>query len=71
MGGTPRGGAVLINAVLVPPKGEDVFKAYLQRGEEKDKNGKPKYGYPGLMRTQLPAGTEILDTVMVFREVVQ
>jgi len=71
MGGTPRGGAVLINAVLVTPKGEDVFKAYLQRGEEKDKNGKPKYGYPGLMRTQLPAGTEILDTVMVFREVVQ
>jgi len=68
MGGTPRGGAVLINVVLVTPKGEDVFKAYLQRGEEKDKNGKPKYGYPGLMRTQLPAGTEILDTVMVFRK---
>jgi hypothetical protein len=67
MGGTPQGGAVLINAVLVNRSGEDVFKAYLQRGEEKDKNGKP-YGYPGLKRTDLPTGMEILDTVMVFRK---
>jgi hypothetical protein len=68
MGATPTGTPIIINAVLVSHSGEDVFKAYLERGEVKDKNGKLKYGYPGLMRTQLPAGMDILDTVMVFKK---
>ena len=67
-GATPTGTPIIINAVLVSHSGEDVFKAYLKRGEVKDKNGKPKYGYPGLTRPQLPAGMDILDSVMVFKK---
>jgi len=61
MGTTPPGKPVLINAMLMSHKGEDVFKAYLEKGAV---NGH----YDALKPTELPAGTDILDSVMVFRK---
>ena len=61
MGTTPRGAPILINAVLVDPKGADVFKAYLKKGEATG-------NFPGLTRAELPARMDILDTVMGFRK---
>jgi hypothetical protein len=60
MGGTLPGGPIFIDAILVNHKGEDVFKKYLQEGEVTGR-------YVGLKFGELPAGADILDTVMVFR----
>ena len=59
MGATPSGTPILIHAMLVSHKGEDVFKAYLEKGAATGR-------FAGLTWSQLPAGVEILDTVMVF-----
>lgn len=60
MGGTSRGAPIFIDAILVSHKGEDVFKEYL-------KEGAVTGHYVGLKFGELPAGADILDTVMVFR----
>jgi len=62
MGTARRGTPILIHAMLVSHRAEDVFKDYLEKGVASGGN------FVGLTPTQLPAGADILDTVLVFRK---
>ncbi len=60
LGPTPKGAPILIIAVLVTHKEEDVFKGYLEHGFF-------THNFSGLTPGQLPAGIDILNTVLVYK----
>jgi hypothetical protein len=57
-GAAPRGGPVLIHAVLADRDAEEVFKDYLREGFAAGT-------FPGLTRGQFPNGAQLLDSVRV------